>query len=77
MNFTLFGVITLVAFVTDSTAQFGGFGGPGGFAGMFAPPAATNGMMVGQEASKNAVNFAVTSAISKVDATDLSPELQV
>lgn len=78
MNFTLFGAIAFVVLVTDSAAQFGGgFGFPGGFAGMFAPPAATNGMMMGQEASKNGVNFAVNSAMSKFDTADLPPELQV
>lgn len=86
-NFTMFGVIALVALVTDINGQLGGGGGgPGGFGaaamgpsafGMFAPPAAAAGWMMGQEASKNGVNFAVNSAIAKVDATDLPPELQV
>lgn len=83
-NFTIFGVIALVALVTDINGQLGGGAGPGFGAaamgpsafGMFAPPAAS-GWMMGQEASKNAVNFAVNSAIAKVDASVLPPELQV
>lgn len=92
MNLTLFGAIALMAFVSDSNggaigggfggpAQFGGgpagFGGPGGFGGMFAPPAAAAGKMAGQEASKNAVDLAVNSAMSKVNITELPQELQV
>lgn len=91
MNLTLFGTIALMAFVSDSSAEFGGgFGGPGafggsagfggpaaGFGGMFAPPAAAAGRMAGQEASKNAVDLAVNSAMSKVNITELPPELQV
>lgn len=95
MNFTLFGAIALMAFVSDSNGQFGGaggggfggpaafggqggFGGPGGFGGMFGPPpAAAAGRMAGQEASKNAVDLAVNSAMSKVNITELPQELQV
>lgn len=88
MNLTLFGAIALMAFVSDSNGQFGvgfgggggapmGFGGPGGFAAMFAPPEATAARMAGQEASKNAMDMAVSSAMSKVNVTELSPELQV
>lgn len=92
MNLTLFGAIALMAFVSDGNAQFGGaagggfggpaafggFGGPGGFGGMFGPPpAAAAAKMAGQEASKNAVDLAVSSALSKVNVTELPPELQV
>lgn len=90
MNLTLFGAIALMAFVSDSNGQFGagfgggggggapfGFGGPGGFAGMFAPPEAAAARMAGQEASKNAIDLAVNSAMTKVNVTELSPELQV
>lgn len=74
MNLTLFGAIALVVFVSDSNGQMGG---PAGFAAMFAPPAAANGWMIGQEASKNAVNIAITSAMAKVDVAELPTELQV
>lgn len=74
MNLTLFGAIAFMAFVSDTSAQFGG---PGGFANLFAPPAAASGWMVGQESSKNAVDLAINSAITKANATDLPPELQV
>lgn len=86
MNFTIFGAIALMAFVSDSNAEFGAggfggpaaFGGPGGFGGMFGPPpAAAAGKMAGQEASKNAVDLAVNSAMSKVNITELPLELQV
>lgn len=86
MNLTLFGAIALMAFVSDSNGQFGvgggfggpaNFGGPASFGGMFAPPAATAGRMAGQEASKNAVDLAVNSAMSKVNITELPQELQV
>lgn len=88
MNLTLFGAIALMAFVSDSNGQFGagfsggggspmGFGGPGGFAAMFAPPKATAAQMAGQEASKNAMDMALNSALSKVNVTELPPELQV
>lgn len=89
MNLTLFGAFALMAFVSDSNGQFGaaagagmpGFGGPmnfGGMGGMFGPPAAaTAGKMAGQEASKNAVDLAMNNAMSKVNVTELPPELQV
>lgn len=73
MNLTLFGAFTLIAFVSDASAQFG----PSGFGSLFAPPAASAGWLAGQDASKNAVDFAVNSAISKVNVTELPPELQV
>lgn len=75
MNLTLFSAFALIAFVSDATAQMGG---PGGFGGLaFAPPAAAAGWMAGQEASKNAVDVAINSAISKVNVTELPQELQV
>lgn len=56
----------------------GGFGGPSGFGGMFGPPpAAAAAKMAGQEASKNAVDLAVNSALAKVNITELPAELQV
>lgn len=91
MNLTIFGAIALMAFVSDSSGEFGasfgggspfgfgggGFGGPSGFASMFAPPEATAARMAGQEASKNAIDVAVNSALAKVNVTELPPELQV
>lgn len=76
MNLTLFGAFAFMAFVSDTSAQFGGPAGAG-FASLFAPPAAASGWMIGQESSKNAVDLAINSAITKANATDLPPELQV
>lgn len=73
MNLTLVGAFTLIAFVSDATAQFG----PSGIGALFAPPAAQSGWLAGQESSKNAVDIAVNSVISKVNVTDFPPELQV
>lgn len=73
MNLTLFGAIALVAFVGDTSAQFG----MPAFANFFGPPVASPGWMIGQEASKNAVNTAVNSAVAKADTKDLPPELEV
>lgn len=64
------------AFGGQMAGPFGGqMGSP--FGAMFIPPAASAGWMAAQESSKNAVNIAVNSAISKVNVTELSPELQV
>lgn len=73
MNLTLFGAFTLIAFVSDASAQFG----PSGFGALFAPPEAKSGWLAGQESSKNAANVALNSVISKVNVTDLPLELQV
>lgn len=74
MNFTLIGTIALMAFITDSTAQFG-------FAGFGVGPPITTagwpGAAFGQEASKNAANFVANNAITKANSSDLPPELQV
>lgn len=72
MNLTLFGAIALFAFVSNTSAQFG----PAGFGALFAPPAAS-GYLAGQDASKNAVDFAINNAITKLNTTELPPELQV
>lgn len=71
MNLPLFGVIAFLVFVNDTNGQFGPFS-------FFGPPAAVpNGWMIGQEASKNAVNTAVNSALAKADTKEFSPELEV
>lgn len=75
MNLTLFSAFALFAFVSDATAQFGPAGA--GISNPFMPPAAASGWLIGQESSKNAVDVAVNSAISKVNVTELPPELQV
>ncbi|XP_055317665.1 uncharacterized protein LOC129576485 [Sitodiplosis mosellana] len=74
MNLTLFGAIALFAFVSDTSAQLGP--APAEITNLFAPPAAASGWLIGQESSKNAVNVAVNNAISKVNVTELPPELQ-
>lgn len=73
MNLTFFGAIALFAFVSDTNAQFG----PAGIGALFAPPAAASGFLVGQDQSKNGVDFAVNNAILKLNTTELPPELQV
>lgn len=74
MNLTLVASIALIAFASDSNAQFG----PSPFANFFSQQAATNpGWLIGQESSKNAVNIAINNALSNLNVTALPPELQV
>lgn len=71
MNLPLFSVIAFLVFVSDTNGQFGPFS-------FFGPPAGVpNGWMIGQEASKNAVNTAVNSALAKANTQEFSPELEV
>lgn len=71
MNLPLFGVIAFLVFVNDTNGQFGPFS-------FFGPPAGVpNGWMIGQEASKNAVNTAVNGALAKADTKEFPPELEV
>lgn len=62
MKITVVCVVVLASFVCVSHAQIGG---PG------------IGWAIGQEASKNAVSFAVDGALAKANPATLPPELQV
>lgn len=75
MNLTLFGAISLIAFVSDSSAQLGA--AQLGISNFVAPVSGSSGWLIGQESSKNAVNLAINNAISKVNVTELPQELQV
>lgn len=71
MNLSLFSVIAFLVFVNDTNGQFGPFS-------FFGPPAGVpNGWMIGQEASKNAVNTAVNGALAKADTKEFPPEIEV
>lgn len=62
--------LVLLAFVAIAKAQ-----APSSVGG---PPILSPGYLIGQEASKNAVNFAINNAIAtNADPSTLSPEFQV
>lgn len=72
MNLTLISAIAIIAFVGDSDCLLGN-----SFPGLFSPFSSNGGWAMGQEASKNAANFAVDNAITKAGSTELPPELHV